>query len=70
MSPAAAANEVAQAQDDAQAVDDEEALLQRIVDLEALVAADLARKPKHQKPALREAWERELAGLKARCFGD
>lgn len=46
--------------------DDEEALLLRIVELEEKVADDLARKPKHQKPALRLQWERELQTLRAR----
>jgi ATP-binding cassette, subfamily F, member 3 len=40
-----------------------DALLERMIELEALLAADLARKPKHQKPALQRAWRAELAGL-------
>ncbi len=42
---------------------DEEAILARIVELEALLAADQARKPRHQKPELQAAWRRELTSL-------
>ena len=38
----------------------EEDLLNRIVELETLLAADLARKPKFQKPALQAAWREEI----------
>jgi ABC-type multidrug transport system ATPase subunit len=37
--------------------------LTRIVELEALLAADLARKPKFQKPMQQQAWRDELASL-------
>jgi len=40
-----------------------EMLLERIVDLEAKLAADLARKPKFQKPALQAQWQQELEQL-------
>jgi ATPase subunit of ABC transporter with duplicated ATPase domains len=46
--------------------DDDEKLLERIVELEALLEADRARKPKFQKPKLQEAWARELAELNGR----
>ena len=44
----------------------EEKLLERIVELEALLDADLARKPRFQKPELQAAWRRELETLNAR----
>ncbi|MEZ5558886.1 MAG: ABC-F family ATP-binding cassette domain-containing protein [Pseudomonadales bacterium] len=37
-----------------------DALLERIVELEALLEADRARKPKHQKPGLQIEWQRAL----------
>jgi len=40
-----------------------EDVLARIVELERLLDADLARKPKFQKPALQSEWRAELAGL-------
>ncbi len=40
--------------------------LARIIDLEALLAADLARKPKFQKPAMQAAWRKEIATLYGR----
>jgi ATP-binding cassette, subfamily F, member 3 len=40
-----------------------DATLARIVELEALLDADRARKPRHQKPALQAAWSRELETL-------
>jgi ATPase subunit of ABC transporter with duplicated ATPase domains len=42
---------------------DEEAALARIVELEELLSADLARKPKHQKPELQAGWRAELQSL-------
>ncbi|MDM5124229.1 ABC-F family ATP-binding cassette domain-containing protein [Aeromonas rivipollensis] len=47
----------------ASTVDDEEALLARWYELDALLAADLARKPRHQTPRLRQEWRHELARL-------
>ncbi|MGN4981271.1 ABC-F family ATP-binding cassette domain-containing protein [Aeromonas dhakensis] len=44
-------------------VDDEEALLARWYELDALLAADLARKPRHQTPRLQQQWQGELARL-------
>ncbi|MGL6555607.1 ATP-binding cassette domain-containing protein [Aeromonas dhakensis] len=44
-------------------VDDEEALLARWYELDALLAADLARKPRHQTPRLQQQWRDELARL-------
>jgi heme-transporting ATPase len=37
--------------------------LERLCELEQLLAEDLARKPRHQKPASQEAWQAELAQL-------
>jgi ATP-binding cassette subfamily F protein 3 len=38
-------------------------VLERIVELEALLAADLGRKPKFQKPKQQQAWQEEIAAL-------
>lgn len=46
--------------------DDEEAQLARWYELDALLAADLARKPKHQTPRLQQQWRDELARLAER----
>lgn len=46
--------------------DDDERLLERILELEALLEADRARKPKFQKPKLQAAWAQELAELNRR----
>lgn len=43
--------------------EDEEARLARWYELEALLAADLARKPKHQTPRLQQQWRDELQRL-------
>ena len=43
--------------------DNEEALLARWYQLDALLAADLARKPRHQTPRLQQEWRHELARL-------
>ncbi|MFQ2252937.1 ABC-F family ATP-binding cassette domain-containing protein [Aeromonas hydrophila] len=43
--------------------DHEEALLARWYELDALLAADLARKPRHQTPRLQQQWRDELARL-------
>ncbi|HEY2451855.1 MAG TPA: ABC-F family ATP-binding cassette domain-containing protein [Scandinavium sp.] len=40
-------------------------LLDKLVGLETLLAEDLARKPKHQKPHLQAEWTREIAQLNA-----
>ncbi|MFW0765829.1 ABC-F family ATP-binding cassette domain-containing protein [Trabulsiella odontotermitis] len=44
----------------------EEHLLDRLIELETRLAEDLARKPKHQKPALQAQWRREIAVLNAK----
>ncbi|WP_343529860.1 ABC-F family ATP-binding cassette domain-containing protein [Yokenella regensburgei] len=44
----------------------EEQLLERLVELETRLADDLARKPKHQKPALQAQWREEIAQLTAK----
>lgn len=41
--------------------DNEEALLARWYELDALLAADLARKPRHQTPRLQQSWRDELS---------
>ena len=46
--------------------DNEEALLARWYELDALLAADLARKPRHQTPRLQQQWQSELAHLAER----
>lgn len=46
--------------------DDDERLLERILELEALLEADRARKPKFQKPKLQATWAQELAELNGR----
>jgi hypothetical protein len=40
--------------------DSDEAKLQRLIDLEALLTADLARKPRFQKPLLQRQWQAEI----------
>lgn len=42
---------------------DADALLERLVALENRLAGDLARKEKHQKPALQPEWRKEIAEL-------
>jgi len=51
-----------QAEKTAHASDD---LLEKLLELEALLADDLARKPKHQKPQLQAQWQREIRLLNA-----
>ncbi|EGA68358.1 ABC transporter related protein [Vibrio sinaloensis DSM 21326] len=41
-------------------VNSEEELLARLIELESLLEADLARKPKHQKPAMQQRWQEEI----------
>ncbi|MOA19053.1 hypothetical protein D3C78_1394060 [compost metagenome] len=55
----------AAAEQPGRAGDDEEAQLARWYELEALLAADLARRPKHQTPRLQQAWRDELHQLTA-----
>ncbi|HDC4262112.1 TPA: ABC-F family ATP-binding cassette domain-containing protein [Enterobacter cloacae] len=47
----------------AQASDD---LLERLISLETLLAEDLARKPKHQKPHLQAQWRKEIEVIEAK----
>ncbi len=42
---------------------DTELALQRLCELEELLQADLARKPKHQKPQQQASWHQEMADL-------
>lgn len=44
---------------------DEDALLLALLEVEIKLDEDLARKPKHQKPALQAQWREEIALLKA-----
>jgi len=43
----------------------EEQLLERLVELETLLEADLGRKPKHQKPAMQQEWQQEIENITA-----
>ena len=51
------------AADGASAPSGAERQLERLYQLEALLSADLARKPKHQKPQLQREWRREMGML-------
>ncbi|MDF7658721.1 ABC-F family ATP-binding cassette domain-containing protein [Erwiniaceae bacterium L1_54_6] len=44
---------------------DEDTLLATLLDLQQKLADDVSRKPKHQKPALQEAWRQQIAVLNA-----
>lgn len=44
---------------------EEEQLLARLVEVEHLLAEDLARKPKHQKPELQRQWQSQIEQLSA-----
>ena len=44
-------------------INSEDQILQRIVELEQLLADDRSRKPKFQKPANQQKWETEIANL-------
>ncbi|AWT20722.1 ABC transporter ATP-binding protein [Klebsiella michiganensis] len=46
-----------------EAEDDHNALLERLIMLEQLLADDLARKPKHQKPQLQAQWRKEMTTI-------
>jgi ATPase subunit of ABC transporter with duplicated ATPase domains len=46
-------------------VDDEDSILERIIELETLIAEDHARKTKFQKPKLQSKWHTELTQLNA-----
>ena len=46
-------------------VNDEDSILERIIELETLIAEDHARKSKFQKPKLQPNWHTELAHLNA-----
>ncbi len=48
---------------DAEKTANDDALLERVAELEELLRADRARKPKFQKPDRQQAWEAELEGL-------
>ncbi|PCI87935.1 MAG: hypothetical protein COB24_04135 [Hyphomicrobiales bacterium] len=44
-------------------MDDDEQILERVLELEDLLKADLGRKAKHQKPALQQQWQVEISEL-------
>jgi ATPase subunit of ABC transporter with duplicated ATPase domains len=46
--------------------DGDDALLARLCELEQALATDLARKPRHQKPASQQRWREEIAVLSRR----
>ncbi len=48
---------------------DEDVLLERIVELEQLLAADQGRRPKFQKPKLQAAWREEIEALTQQLDG-
>ncbi|WP_246859122.1 hypothetical protein [Dickeya oryzae] len=58
--PPAAASQVTSAH-----IDEADRLLAQLVELENWLAEDLARKAKHQKPALQTQWRQEIARLNA-----
>ncbi|KMN82725.1 ABC transporter [Chromobacterium sp. LK11] len=58
-----AAAEPTLAAGDTPAASGAERQLERLYQLEALLSADLARKPKHQKPLLQQQWRREMGAL-------
>lgn len=43
----------------------EEQMLERLLELESLLEADLGRKPKHQKPAIQRKWQQEIEEITA-----
>jgi len=55
--------QVQRADEEAPEPENEDEILARIVELEALLEADLARKPKFQKPKLQESWREEIEAL-------
>jgi heme-transporting ATPase len=48
-----------------QASSDDEQALDRLCELEQMLEEDLARKPRHQKPALQAEWRTQIAALTA-----
>jgi ATPase subunit of ABC transporter with duplicated ATPase domains len=46
------------------ALSSDDSLLEQLIELESKLEADLARKPKHQKPGLQEAWQAEIHKLR------
>lgn len=46
------------------ALSSEEVLLEKLIELETRLEADLARKPKHQKPTLHREWQAEIQQLR------
>ncbi|WP_299137436.1 ABC-F family ATP-binding cassette domain-containing protein [uncultured Vibrio sp.] len=45
---------------------DDELLLERLLELEALLTQDQARKAKHQKPDLQQKWQKEIVSINAK----
>ncbi len=62
-SPTAKKTDTSRKEEKPSNVSGEEDILARIVELEALLEADLARKPKFQKPKLQESWRAEIEKL-------
>ncbi|MBO6557050.1 MAG: ABC-F family ATP-binding cassette domain-containing protein [Pseudomonadales bacterium] len=62
-SPTAIKTDTSRKEEKPSAVSGEEDILARIVELEALLEADLARKPKFQKPKRQESWRAEIEKL-------
>ena len=48
------------------AQNDEELLLERLLELEALLTQDQSRKVKHQKPDLQQKWQKEIVSINAK----
>ena len=46
--------------------EDDDEMLRQLIDLEARLAADRARKPRHQKPEMQRRWQQEIDALLAR----
>ena len=49
----------------ARAAQNDEQLLERLLELESKLEADLQRKPKHQKPSLQQQWREEIETIEA-----
>lgn len=62
-SPASASKTNSTKESQSDAPGSEEDILTRIVELEELLSADQARKPKFQKPKLQETWQQEIEAL-------
>lgn len=54
------------AEDDDKLIHEEDALLEKLLNLEAKLEADQNRKKAHQKPPLQAMWQEEITELKVR----